>query len=295
MSIVTRFAPSPTGFLHLGHAYAAWVAWSKAREAGGEFLLRLEDIDGTRCKPEFAAAICEDLRWLGMGWDGAVRVQSEHLPDYAAALDKLDRQELIYPCFCSRAEIARAQSAPQEAAQGAPHGAEAVYPGTCRDLSFAARAERMAAGDKYARRLDVRKAAEAAGPLQYFEETAGWIEAVPERLGDVVLGRSEIATSYHLCVVCDDAAQGVTHVTRGDDLAGATHIHVLLQRLLGLATPVYAHHRLMLDAQGKRFAKRDNAMTLRAMRESGVTPEDIWRRLRGGPAASHETLESKMI
>jgi glutamyl-Q tRNA(Asp) synthetase len=287
MSIVTRFAPSPTGFLHLGHAYAASVAWSKARQAGGAFLLRLEDIDSTRCKPEFAAAICEDLRWLGLGWDGEVRVQSEHLPDYAAALDKLDGQGLIYPCFCSRAEITRAQAA--------PHGAEAVYPGTCRDLSFTTRAARMAAGEKYARRLDVRKAVQAAGALRFFEETAGWIEAAPERLGDVVLGRSDVAASYHLCVVWDDAAQGVTHVTRGNDLAGATPIHVLLQRLLGLATPVYAHHRLILDEQGKRFAKRDHAVTLRAMREAGVNPEEILARLRGGPAASHERLESKMI
>jgi glutamyl-Q tRNA(Asp) synthetase len=285
MSIVTRFAPSPTGFLHLGHAFAAFTAWRKARQADGKFLLRLEDIDATRCKPEFALAVQEDLRWLGFDWDGAVRVQSEHLPEYTAALHALEARRLIYPCFCSRAEIARAQAA--------PHGAEPRYPGTCRGMSDAERADRMAAGQKYARRLDVIRAAQQAGKLRFFEESAGWIHAAPDTLGDTILGRSEFATSYHLCVVCDDATQGVTHVTRAEDLAPATHIHVLLQKLLGLATPAYAHHKLLLDAQGKRFAKREGAVTLRALRAAGVSRADILEQLRSQDATSNKLLESR--
>jgi glutamyl-Q tRNA(Asp) synthetase len=285
MSIVTRFAPSPTGYLHPGHAYAAWVAWGKARAAGGRFLLRLEDIDATRCRPEFAAAIYEDLRWLGLDWDGEVRVQSGHLAAYEAAFAGLQASGLIYPCFCSRAEIARAQSA--------PHGANVIYPGTCRTMSSAEREERTAAGQKYARRLDVAKAARAAGDLRFFEENSGWVSARPDILGDVVLGRSDIATSYHLCVVCDDAAQGVTHVTRGDDLADATHVQVLLQSLLGLPVPVYAHHGLLVDEQGKRLAKRDGAMSLRAMRAAGASRDEILARLRMAVRTSHNALESR--
>jgi glutamyl-Q tRNA(Asp) synthetase len=224
------------------------------------------------------------------------------LPEYAAALDGLAARKLVYPCFCSRAEIARAQSAPQETAQSAPqetaqsapHAAEAVYPGTCRDMSEAERAARISAGQKYARRLDMAKAMRAAGPIRFFEEGTGWIDAAPENFGDVVLGRSDIATSYHLCVVCDDAAQGVSHVTRGADLAGATHVHALLQKLLGLAMPVYAHHELLLDAQGKRFAKRDGAVTLRAMRASGVTQGEILARLQSERSTSHARDESRV-
>lgn len=287
MSIVTRFAPSPTGFLHLGHAYAAWVAWSKARAAGGMFLLRLEDIDGTRCKSEFAAAIAEDLYWLGFDWDGEVRVQSAHLPEYTAALAELQERGLIYPCFCSRADISRAQNA--------PHGAEIIYPGTCRNMSSAERADRMAAGQNYARRLDVAKAISAVAPqpLRYFEERMGWVEAKLETLGDAVLGRGDLATSYHLCVVCDDAVQRVTHVTRANDLAPVTALHVLLQTLLGLAVPVYAHHDLLVDEHGKRFAKRDGAVSLRVMRAAGATRDEILSRLRMLDAASHNVSESR--
>jgi glutamyl-Q tRNA(Asp) synthetase len=274
MSVVTRFAPSPTGFLHLGHAYSAWIAWSRARQAGGFFLLRLEDIDGGRCKPEFAAAALEDLAWLGFHWDGEVRVQSAHLSEYQVALDRLDALGLLYPCFCTRAEIA--------AAQAAPHGGEEKYPGTCRGMGAAERHPRMQE-KPYALRLDVAKAARLAGPLRFFEEEKGWVEVDAARFGDGVLARKDTPTSYHLCVVHDDALQAVTHVTRGDDLADVTHIHVLLQRLLGLPTPVYAHHKLLTDAAGKRLAKRDKAATLRAMRAAGETPADVIARLRGHP------------
>jgi glutamyl-Q tRNA(Asp) synthetase len=262
--------------LHLGHAYSAWVARARAREAGGFFRLRLEDIDGGRCRAEFAAAALEDLAWLGLDWDGAVRVQSAHLAEYRAALGRLDAMGLLYPCFCTRAEIA---------AQAAPHGDLERYPGTCRGLAAAERQALM--GEKpYALRLDVAEAVRQAGPLRFFEEQKGWVEVDAARFGDGVLARKDTPTSYHLCVVHDDALQGVTHVTRGEDLAGVTHVHVLLQRLLGVGTPVYAHHPLLKDADGKRLAKRDKAATLRAMREAGVAPADVLLRLRGF-AATH--------
>jgi glutamyl-Q tRNA(Asp) synthetase len=263
---VTRFAPSPTGFLHLGHAFSAWTAFSRAREAGGQFLLRLEDIDATRCKPEYAAAILEDLAWLQIAWDGAVRVQSAHLPDYAAALERLAERGLVYPCFCSRRDILRAQSA--------PHGAAGVYPGTCRALPATER-----------RRLDAVRAVASAPALRFFEEGKGWVAAEPARLGDVILARRDVPTSYHLCVVHDDALQGVTHVIRGEDLAESTHTHVLLQHLLGAAAPVYAHHRLLTEAGGRRLAKRDFAATLRSMREAGETAQAVLQKF-SGPAIS---------
>ncbi len=268
MSIITRFAPSPTGFLHLGHAFSAW----KARTLGDEFLLRLEDIDTTRCRREYAEAIFEDLRWLGLDWHGEMRVQSQHLPEYQAALGKLRERDLLYPCFCTRREIAQAQSA--------PHGAEAIYPGTCRQLSRAEHEARIAAGEPYALRLNMHLAAGQAGPLEFFEDGFGWVQATPERFGDAVLARKDTPTSYHLCVVHDDALQGITHVIRGEDLREATHIHVLLQALLGWPTPVYAHHRLLTDALGRRLAKRDNAASLRALRQSGIAPSAIIEKFR---------------
>jgi len=241
------------------------------------FRLRLEDIDGGRCRPEFAAAILEDLAWLGLDWDGEVRVQSAHLPEYQAALDRLDERGLLYPCFCTRSEIAAAQSA--------PHGVEPKYPGTCRALPEAERQALL--GEKpYALRLDLAEAARQAGHARFFEEGQGWIDADVARFGDGVLARKDTPTSYHLCVVHDDALQGVTHVTRGEDLAAVTHVHVLLQRLLGLPTPVYVHHKLLLDGQGRRLAKRDKAATLRAMREAGESPAAILARLRDS-AATH--------
>ncbi|WP_297370908.1 tRNA glutamyl-Q(34) synthetase GluQRS [Acidocella sp.] len=272
MNIVSRFAPSPTGYLHEGHAFSAW----KARARADWLWLRLEDIDATRCRPEFYDAIREDLAWLGIEWQGEVRVQSAHLGQYRAVLAGLEARGLLYKCYCTRAEIAAAMSA--------PHGGEPVYPGTCRRMSQAERAEREARGAPFALRLDMGRALGEAGPgLRFFEEGMGWVAARPERFGDVVLARKEVMASYHLCVVHDDALQGVTHVVRGEDLFEATHVHVLLQRLVGLETPVYAHHPLLTDAQGRRLAKRDKALTLRAMRAAGVRPEQIIRRFEEAP------------
>jgi len=269
---VTRFAPSPTGLLHLGHAYSALFAWVCARGSGGRFLLRIEDIDRARCRPEFTGAILEDLAWLGLDWDGSVRRQSQHFADYARALDRLEVAGLIYPCFCTRAaiqaEIARAGAA--------PHGAEGpLYPGTCRGLSLDERRARIAAGDGYALRLDTAKAAALAGPLDWEDAEAGPVAADPLSHGDVVLARKDTPASYHLAVTVDDAIQGVSLVTRGRDLFGATHVHRLLQALLDLPTPRYWHHRLLTDASGKRFAKRDRSLTLRALREAGKTPAQV--------------------
>ncbi|HXE27293.1 MAG TPA: tRNA glutamyl-Q(34) synthetase GluQRS [Stellaceae bacterium] len=270
--IVTRFAPSPTGYLHLGHAYSALIAWRAAREAGGKFLLRIEDIDTTRCRPEFTEAILEDLAWLGIDWDGEVRKQSEHFGDYKAALDQLDGAGLIYPCFCTRAEIAGEIAR----AGGAPQGEEGpLYPGTCRRLSRDERERRIAAGDSFALRLDVARACDRTGPLSWEEEGRGVITAQPELLGDVVLARKDVPTSYHLAVTVDDALQDVTLVTRGHDLRAATHIHRLLQALLVLPTPRYRFHELLTDAHGNRFAKRDKALTLRTLRESGKTLAEV--------------------
>lgn len=266
----TRFAPSPTGFLHLGHAFSAYTAWRRARDTGGRFLLRLEDIDPGRCRPEFAAAILEDLAWLGLDWDGAVRVQSQHLPEYQAVLDTLSAQGLVYPCFCTRAEIA--------ASAAAPHGPDGgpLYPGTCRVLSPAQRADRIAAGEPFALRLDMA-AANRPG-LTYHEEAEGRIPCHPERFGDVVLARKDAPASYHLCVTHDDALQGVTLVTRGEDLRSATDIHRLLQELMGWPEPAYAHHRLLTDETGRRLAKRDRTATLRSLRAEGGSARSVIER-----------------
>jgi glutamyl-Q tRNA(Asp) synthetase len=272
--ITTRFAPSPTGLLHLGHARAALVAWARARGegggGGGRFLLRLEDIDATRCRPEFAAAIIEDLTWLGLDWDGPVRVQSQHLPEYRAVLDALAARGLTYPCFCSRADIAREVAA----AASAPHAPDgsAIYPGTCRQLGAAERRRRIEAGQPFAVRLHVSRAlARIAAPLRYEEEGVGQVACAPERFGDVVLARRDAPSSYHLCVTHDDARQGVTLVTRGEDLRPATDLHRLLQALMGWPAPRYAHHALLTDAHGRRLSKRDHAISLRALREAGWT------------------------
>jgi glutamyl-Q tRNA(Asp) synthetase len=271
--VITRFAPSPTGWLHLGHAYAAWVAHEAARCGGGRFLLRLEDIDGTRVKPEFALGIEEDLRWLGLRWEEPVRRQSEHWADYQAALSRLEERGLLYPCFCTRKaiqdEVARMGQA--------PHGPEGViYPGSCRELGAEERADRVAAGEAYALRLDVAKACAQVGRrLRWRDRGRGEFEAEPERFGDVVLARKETPTSYHLAVTVDDALQGVTLVTRGEDLLEATHVHRLLQELLGLPVPEWKHHELICDAEGRRLAKRDNARTLRSLREAGVEASEI--------------------
>jgi glutamyl-Q tRNA(Asp) synthetase len=272
--MITRLAPSPTGRLHLGHAYAALFAWRAAQEAGGRMLLRIEDIDKTRCREEFVVAIEEDLAWLGLAWPRPARRQSAHLAEYRAALDRLAAMGLIYPCFCTRAAI-RAEIA---RAGGAPHGDEPVYPGTCRALSADERAERRAR-ESYALRLDVARARAGLGALAWHDRGAGMIAAAPELLGDVVLARKETPTSYHLAVTHDDALQGVSLVTRGRDLFNATHIHRLLQALLGLPTPDYHHHDLIRDDAGRRLAKRAAAPTLASLREAGVTPAELRARL----------------
>jgi glutamyl-Q tRNA(Asp) synthetase len=270
--IVTRFAPSPTGHLHLGHAHSALLAWRRARESGGRFLLRLEDIDATRCRADYADSVLADLAWLGLDWDGAVRRQSAHFADYRAALDDLAARGFVYPCFCTRAaiqaEIARAGSA--------PHGPEGpLYPGTCRGLAADRRAARIAAGEPYALRLDVARAVAAAGTLSWIDEQEGAVRADPASHGDFVLARKDVPTSYHLAVTLDDALQGVTLVTRGEDLFTATHIHRLLQALLDLPVPRYLHHRLLTDASGRRYAKRDRALTIAALRDAGRRPEEV--------------------
>jgi glutamyl-Q tRNA(Asp) synthetase len=280
MAVTTRFAPSPTGLLHLGHAFSALIAWRRARAAGGRFLLRLEDIDPNRCRPEFAAAIPEDLAWLGLDWDGEIRVQSAHLPEYRATLDALAGQGLLYPCFCTRNDIMREV----EHAARAPHGPDGGprYPGTCRDFSDDERAARIARGQPHALRLDMARALETvAAPLTFEEEGEGTIACDPAAFGDVVLARKDVPASYHLCVTHDDALQGVTLVTRGIDLKPATHLHRLLQALMGWPAPRYAHHRLLTDAAGRRLAKRDRAATLRELRASGVTAAEVRERVGG--------------
>lgn len=265
--MITRFAPSPTGLLHLGHAHAALFA-RHAAGRDGTFLLRIEDIDPARCRPEFEARIYEDLAWLGLDWPLPVRRQSEHLADYRAALERLQALGVIYPCFCSRREIA--------AATQAPHAGEApLYPGTCRTLPRTEAERRMAAGAPYALRLDAAAASRLTGPLTWTDRAAGTIAVDPGRLGDVVLARRDTPTSYHLSVTVDDALQGVTLVTRGLDLADSTHVHRLLQALLGLPAPLYHHHPLLTDPEGRRLAKREGAVSLASLREAGRTPAEV--------------------
>ena len=271
MPEVTRFAPSPTGWLHLGHAYAALFAHEKA--AGGRFLIRLEDIDGTRARPEYEEAIFEDLAWLELTWEMPVRRQSDHFDDYRVALAKLEALGVLYPCFCTRKEIqeeiARAGNAPQ-----GPDGP--LYPGICRNRSADERAERIAEGEAYALRLDVFKAAGLVlGELVWRDRGHGIFKARPDVFGDVVLARKDTPASYHLAVVVDDALQGITLVTRGEDLLEATHLHRLLQALLELPVPEWHHHRLVTDENGKRLAKRDDARSLRSLRAAGWTPERV--------------------
>lgn len=259
---ITRFAPSPTGLLHLGHAHAALFAHRAARQAGGRFLLRIEDIDATRCRPEFTAAILEDLAWLGLEWASPPRIQSQRFPHYRATLGALARRGLLYPCFCTRADIA--------AAIAAQHAPPQLYPGTCRHLPPSEAQARIAAGHPHALRLDVASALAHTGPLAFTDLIHGPRRCTPEAQGDVVLARKDIPASYHLCVTQDDAEQGVTLVTRGEDLLEATDIQRLLQALMGWAQPLYAHHGLITGPDGKRLAKRDQAPTLRALRAAGT-------------------------
>jgi len=276
--IVTRFAPSPTGLLHLGHAFAALTA----ARAGERFLVRIEDIDTTRCRPEFESAIFEDLDWLGLKWATPVLRQSERFPAYRDALHALGSRGLVYPCFCTRKEIAEEVARAGEA----PHGPEGpIYPGTCRGLSATEQQRRIDDGASYALRLDTARAALETGDLSFDESGGGprgergRILVQPMLFGDIVLSRKETPAAYHLAVVVDDAHQGVTLVTRGNDLFSATHVQRLLQALLELPAPRYAHHRLILDEQGRKFSKRDKKATLKDMRESGVTAADVRTRL----------------
>jgi glutamyl-Q tRNA(Asp) synthetase len=308
--IIARFAPSPTGLLHIGHAWSAILAHDRARETGGRFLLRIEDIDGTRSRPEFVDAILRDLAWLGLRWDGPVLLQSERLPLYAEALERLKVMGLLYPCFCTRAEIAASLSA--------PHGdAGPVYPGTCRHLGPEERSRRTA-GEQHAWRLDMAKAiaslptvtpdlfrglpgtvAKASrghglaaewmpehvrhdGKLLWHDEIAGDVMATPEIHGDVILARKDAPASYHLAVTVDDAAQNITHIVRGRDLFAATHVHRLLQALLHLPTPIYHHHALLADDTGERLAKRNKAPTLESMHDAGIDGKTLADDLRNG-------------
>lgn len=276
MSILTRFAPSPTGPLHLGHAYAAAFAADLAGRSGGTFLVRIEDIDRSRARPHWEAAIFDDLTWLGLAWQGDILRQSERQDAYQKALQTLWDSGLLYPCDCRRRDIEAALSAPQE---GVPlHGPDGlVYPGLCRPKP---RPHAMPSG---VLRLDLAEALRRTGPILYHEVGSGQVTIEPSRLlaqaGDFVVARRDMGTSYHLSVVVDDAAQGITDVSRGEDLRDATPLHVVLQRLLGLPTPRYHHHRLIRDETGKRLAKRDDARALATLRDTGWTRADVYRRI----------------
>ncbi|HWG81086.1 MAG TPA: tRNA glutamyl-Q(34) synthetase GluQRS [Xanthobacteraceae bacterium] len=281
---ILRFAPSPNGHLHLGHAYSALLNFDMARALGGRLLLRIEDIDTQRCRPEFEAAIHEDLRWLGMAWDEPVRRQSEHFADYADAVAKLEARGVLYPSFESRSEIA-ALVAERDSQGRWPRDPDGVplYPGRARAMPAAERERRRRAGEPFAVRLAMDAAVAQAGVLTWRETgsgpqgQSGSVTATPQRWGDVVLARKELPTSYHLAVVMDDALQGVTDVVRGQDLFWATGVHRLLQTLLGLPEPTYHHHRLVLDAEGRKLSKATQATSLRELRASGLSAADIRR------------------
>ena len=270
---ITRFAPSPSGYLHLGHAYSALFAAAEARAQGGDFLLRIEDIDIGRCRPEFEAAILEDLTWLGLEWPNPVRRQSEHLADHAGALKQLEAMGLLYPCFMSRKQLNETLSAPHLAPGMGPDGPAVTD--TDRLISTEEHARRLAAAEPHVLRLRMAKAVAMAGPISWRDVDAGPQQATPEIFGDIVLARKDMPTSYHLAVTVDDALQGITLVTRGQDLFHASHVHRLLQALLGLPIPDYRHHRLLVDEPGRRYAKRDRSLTLRSLRDIGRTPADI--------------------
>jgi glutamyl-Q tRNA(Asp) synthetase len=290
---VFRFAPSPNGYLHLGHAYSALLNFDLARQAGGRFLLRIEDIDATRCRPEFEAAIYEDLGWLGIAWETAVRRQSEHFSAFREAVEQLSSRGLIYPAFESRAEIARLVAERETDAKGDkswprdPDGTP-LYPGVAKSLSAEARRQLIEQGVPYALRLDMAAALTQVSDLSWVEHGAGPngetgnVAARPEAWGDVILARKETPTSYHLSVVIDDALQGVTDVVRGQDLFWSTSVHRLLQSLLGIPEPAYRHHRLVLDSAGQKLAKSTKSTALRELRAAGATPADI-RRMVGLP------------
>lgn len=280
---VTRFAPSPTGLLHLGHAYSAMRTFETAKAAGGQCLLRIEDIDQTRCKPEYESAILDDLKWMGFDWPGPVRRQSEHMDEYQGVIGTLAEAGLVYRCFKTRKEIAEdIARAPHQPGEG-PDGV--IYPGPSQPMSADEEAERLEKGEAFAWRLSIAACrehlSESFNSLMFIEEGAGpdgesgLVLAKPDLMGDVILARKDIGTSYHIAACHDDAQQGVTHVIRGEDLFFTTHLHVLIQKLMGWPKPVYRHHKLVLDQDGKRFAKRDESMTLKALCEAGITPSEL--------------------
>jgi glutamyl-Q tRNA(Asp) synthetase len=274
---VFRFAPSPNGFLHLGHAYSALLNAKMARESGGRLLLRIEDIDIARCRPEYERAIYEDLAWIGFNWEEPVRRQSEHLAEYAHALDELRGRDLIYPCFCTRGDISRAIADRPDWPRD-PDGSP-LYPGTCRQLNTAEREARLASGECATWRLDMQKAIGIVGPLTWCEYDSNnavrEIRAEPQAWGDVVLARRDVPTSYHLSVVVDDAKQNVTDVVRGKDLFASTSVHRMLQALLGLAPPRYRHHDLITEAGGQKLSKSRGSPTLRDLRAKGMTADEV--------------------
>lgn len=278
MSPVFRFAPSPNGRLHLGHAYSALLNYRLATQQGGRFLLRIEDIDTARCTPEFTRHVLEDLRWLGLEWEEPVRVQSEHFPDYQQAMLPFKERGLVYPCFCSRAQISAVSTGTDP--DGAP-----LYPGTCRALSSGQAQERISRGEQHSWRLDMQKVMKAVpGPyealrfaLPSFRQEIFTVD--PKRWGDVILVRKETPTSYHLSVVVDDALQDVTHIVRGADLEAATDLHVLLQKLLGLPAPLYHHHALIKSGEGEKLSKSRQSETLADLRARGVTPDQVIKML----------------
>lgn len=283
--MVTRFAPSPTGYLHLGHAYSARMGFDAARAQHGRFLLRIEDIDQTRCRPQFTEAILSDLQFLGLSWDGDVRKQSEHLDVYERALAQLDSLGVLYPCFCTRAEIAAEIAAAQSAPQDGP-GSDTPprYLGRCQRLDPQLVNDRLASGQSYALRLHTEQverilSAQGKWPLTFHDRHHGVVPVNSQLLGDVVLARKELRTSYHLAVVVDDDIQGVTLVTRGQDLLSSTHVHRQLQALLGLAEPDYAHHPLLKEADGTRLAKRRGSESIRSLRDKGLTADELWMKV----------------
>jgi glutamyl-Q tRNA(Asp) synthetase len=276
--IITRFAPSPSGELHLGHAYSAKLNYDYAKENGGTFILRIEDIDHLRCKVEHENGIFMDLHWLGIKWPTPVRRQSEHFEDYATALKKLDQMGLLYPCFCTRKdireEINESSRAPHLKPKMGPEGL--IYPGICRHLTDKERQEKIDAGIPHAMRINLEKSLSLVpAPLYWTDLKTGQQKAEPELMGDVVLARKDFPTSYHLSVVIDDDIQNVTHVIRGEDLYYASHFQRLLQHLLDLKTVTYDHHALLTTKDGNRLAKRDKSITIKSIRESDVRPEDL--------------------
>lgn len=279
-ALKTRFAPSPTGHLHVGHAAAAWAVWEDAEQDSSRLILRIENIDLTRCRPEFEASILEDLEWLGLSWPTPVRRQSEHFETYNSHLDSLTRRGLTYPCFCTRKDIAEESAG----VQSAPHGPSGfIYPGHCRHLPPEEQQKYINEGKPYAVRLNLEDALNQTGhkTLNWHDTVKGPQETTPDLLrmsiGDVVLARKDTPASYHLCVTYDDALQGITHITRGEDLFFATHIHRLLQELCDFPVPTYHHHPLLVGPDGRRFAKRDKSLTLKELRNKGLEPEELHR------------------